>query len=384
MVKQTLSKEQQELRRNFREYTDKYFLRSRHILEAEEINPVVRYQVFARKDINSLVGVDEAVDFVKSVTKNRARVYALRDGQEYRAKEPIIKIEGHVQDLIDLETVYLEILSGNLTGNIDLQEVRQKAKAVVQAAQEKPVYYFGARHFHYALDAPIARICQEEGFKGTSTDIGAKAWDSKGLGTIPHALILAYKAYMQEQGIQGNPTVEAAKAFDRNIPQEVPRIILIDTFNREIDDTVATAKTVTTLAGARIDTCGENYAQGSKEVVLPKLNVNSKYLKGKGVTIASVWALREALDSAGFGDLEITVSSGFNEDKTKAFMQADRAYQEKHGKTLFDAIGTGSLSKPIMTTSDIVAYFNERDKKWRPMSKVGRGEISTTRLEEIK
>ncbi len=56
------------LESTYRDYTDKYFLRSKQILEAENINPVVRYQVFARQDIKSLVGVNKAVDFIKRKT----------------------------------------------------------------------------------------------------------------------------------------------------------------------------------------------------------------------------------------------------------------------------------------------------------------------------
>ena len=368
----------------YRPYTDKYFLRSKQILEAERINPIVRYQVFARKDISKLKGVDEAVDFIKGVAGDKARIYTLRDGQKYTANEPIMKIEGRVQDLVDLETVYLSILSGRLTGNIDLNEVRKKARAVVNAANDKPVYYFGARHFAPELDEGIARICQEEGFAGCSTDIGAKAWNSKGIGTIPHSLILTYAAYMQEQGLEGNPTVETAKAFERNIDGRVSRIILIDTFNREIDDTIATARAVPNFTGVRIDTCGENYSQGARDIHLPNLSVNQKYLQGRGVTIAGNWALRRALDKNGLGNLEITVSSGFNEEKTAAFAEADKVYQELYGKPLFDSIGTGSLAKPIMTTSDIVAYYNEIQNKWLPLPKKGRDETPTKRLEEVR
>lgn len=368
----------------YKSYTDKYFLRSKQILETERINPIVRYQVFARKDIPKLKGADEAVDFIKEVTGDKVRIYTLRDGQEYTANEPIMKIEGRVQDLVDLETVYLSILSGRLTGNIDLNEVRKKAKAVVNAANGKPLYYFGARHFAPELDEGIARICQEEGFAGCSTDIGAKAWNSKGIGTIPHSLILTYAAYMQEHGLEGNPTVEAAKAFDRNIDKKVPRIILIDTFNKEIEDTISTAKDIPNLIGVRIDTCGENYAQGARDIQLPNLSVNQKYLQGRGVTIAGNWALRRALDKNGLGNLEITVSSGFNEEKTSAFVDADKAYQKSYGKPLFDSIGTGSLAKPVMATSDIVAYYSEKQDKWLPLSKKGRDETPSQRLEEIK
>jgi nicotinate phosphoribosyltransferase len=369
---------------NYQEYTDKYFLRSKEILKAENINPIVRYQVFARQDIDSLSGIDESNEFIRNVSGDKVKIYSLKEGDSYTAKEPIKKLEGRAQDIIDLETVDLEILSGSLTGSINMDEVREKAKVVVEAAQGKPVYYFGARHFHYSLDEEISKICQEEGFAGCSTDIGAKVWGSKGIGTIPHSLILSYAAHMDQCEIKGNPTIEAAKAFDRVIDSEVPRVVLIDTFNREITDSLKIAKVIPNLSGVRIDTCGENYSEESNNLHLDDLNLNSKYLDGKGVSISAVWALRRGLDLSGFRDLEITVSSGFNAEKTKAFLEADNYYQKTYGKPLFDSIGTGSLAKPVMTTSDIVSYYNEKNGLWIPMSKKGRGECFTTRLEEIK
>ena len=364
------------------EYTDKYFLRTKNILEKEGINPRVRYQVFARTE-GIVKGMDEALDFVKSKISPETRVYALREGEYFTSGEPLMKLEGRVQDLVDLETVYLGILAGELTGDIYLNEVRQKARAIYNAAQEKPVIYFGARHFHYGLDEKIGKICQEEGFIGSSTDIASKAWGAKGVGTIPHALILAYAAQIKESNLDLNPTVEAAKAFDRNIPEYVPRIVLIDTFNKEIDDTLATAREVKSLAGVRIDTCGENHTQGTEEVFLPQLSVPKKYLYGRGVKIASVWGLRQAQIENDYGYQQLVVSSGFNEEKTAAFVEADRVFQKEYGVPLFSSIGTGSIAKPKMTTSDIVAYFSEKKGIWIPNSKVGRQEKTTNRLEEV-
>jgi nicotinate phosphoribosyltransferase len=369
---------------NYRKYTDKYFLRSKDILKEEKINPLVRYQVFARHDSTELKGIDEAVDFIRGVAGDKVRIYSMKEGESYYANEPIMKLEGRVQDLIDLETVYLGILSGNLTGDINLHAIREKAKAIKKAAKDKPVFYFGARHFHPNLDEKLAGICYEEGFVGTSTDIGAKAWKAKGLGTIPHALVLAYEIYIKENCRTGNATVEAAKGFDRYIDKTVPRIVLNCTFNREITDTIESAKALPDLKGTRIDTCGENFSEGSQEIVLPELDVHEKYLRGRGVTIAGVWALRRGLDESGFGNLEITVSSGFNEGKTDAFMEADRVYQKIYRKPLFNSIGTGSLADPFMTTSDICAYFSEKDGKWKPLSKTGRRELYSNRLEEVK
>jgi len=365
-----------------KEYTDKYFLRTKKILESEGINPRVRYQVFARTN-GIVTGMNEALEFLGQNISSETKVYALREGESFVSGEPLMKLEGRVQDLVDLETVYLGILAGGLTGDIYLNEVRQKARAIYNAAQGKPVIYFGARHFHYGLDEKIGKICQEEGFVGSSTDIASKAWGSKGLGTIPHALVLAYTAYFKENNLNLNPTVEAAKAFDRNIPKEVPRIVLIDTFNREIEDTLSTAREVKDLAGVRIDTCGENYTQGIERVILPKLNVPEKYLVGRGVKIAGVWGLRQAQIENGYENQQLVVSSGFNEEKTAAFVETDRIFQKNYDVPLFTSIGTGSIANPKMTTSDIVAYFSEKKGIWIPNSKNGRKETETKRLEEV-
>ncbi len=369
---------------NYLDKTDKYFPRSRDILKAAGVNPIVRYQVFVRKDIGNLRGVDEGVDFIGGEMGDKAQIYALRNGQEYFNGEPILKIEGRAQDLMDLETMYLSITSGALTGPVDLGALRVGARAIYKAAEGKPVYDFSARHFAPELIPEIARICQEEGFAGTSTDAGAKAWGDVGLGTTPHALFLTYKAYMEQNGIEGNPTIEAAKAFDKYVERGVSRTFLGCTFNRELSDIVDVAKAGIPVSGTRIDTCGENYTEGSLDIELPELDILEKYKQGRGVSIASVWGLRKGLDDADLGSLGLFVSSGFNAEKTAAFVEADKVYQEMHGKALFDAIGTGSfgMKNLVMTTSDICAYFDENKGLWVPNSKVGRAELLSDRLEE--
>ena len=157
MVKDTQTR-MEEVVEKYREYTDKYFLRTRQILENEGINPYVRYQVFARKG-GEVRGVNEAVQFIKEVTGNKAKIFALADGQIYSPCEPLMKIEGNVQDLVELETVYLGMISAGLTGDISMQEVKQRAGDIVRESQGKPVFYFGARHFHPTLDEKIAKIC---------------------------------------------------------------------------------------------------------------------------------------------------------------------------------------------------------------------------------
>jgi nicotinate phosphoribosyltransferase len=364
--------------KDYQEHTDKYFLRSKLILEKEKINPLVRYQVFVRKDIDYLKGVNKAVEFIKEHAPD-AKVYSLKDGQYCASCEPIMKIEGHVQDLIDLETVYLGHISGALTGTLKGSTIHHNAYGIIKAAQDKPVFYFGARHFDPDSDNMISGICHDVGFAGCSTDFGAKHWDSEGIGTVPHALILSVAANLKELCDETNPTAKTAQLFDKHISGRVLRIILIDTYNKEVSDTLASLK-IANVGGVRIDTCGENYAEYiSREIASDK--IPAKYINGRGVCIGAVWALKKALLEKGFGNVKITVSSGFNAEKTTAFMEADKLFQWSYKSPLFDNIGTGSVYPDVvMATSDIVAYYSENDKKWQEHHKVGRGENPTKRL----
>ncbi len=370
-----------------KQYTDKYFLRTRQILEAEDINPFVRMQVFSRTAIDNLTGINEALELIdafSSLEINGGRVLALPEGSTYSPKETMMLIEGRIQDFVELETVYLGVISDAMTkavkGGIDLRAVEEKAKLIVEAAEDKPVLYFGARHFHWKLDQQIAQICHDAGFVGTSTDVGAEAWGAEGIGTVPHALVLSYAAARE-----GNPTVNAMVGFDRHIDPSVPRLLLPDTYNREVDDTIATAEALDgRLTGTRIDTCGENVTQYAERHLdeVRELVPESEYLSGNGVKIASVWALKRELMNAGYGDLTSTVSSGFNERKTAAFLEANRIFQERYGVNLVDAIGTGSIASPVMATADIAQYRDD-EGNWIDNSKVGRGYRANSRLEVV-
>ena len=366
------------IKENYQHFTDKYFLRSKQILEAEGINPLVRYQVFTRAS-GVAQGLEEAVDFIKGLKGEKVKVLSLRDGESFEPKETQMLLEGRVQDLIDMETVYLGMISGGLTGELSFNEIRRNADEIITAAEGKPVTYFGARHFHYSLDEDIGEICKNAGFSGAATDAAAKAWGKEGTGTIPHALILSIDAYARARHHLLNPTSFTAMLFDKNVGKEVPRIVLVDTYNREVSDSIATANILEeSLKGIRLDTCGENVMEGSVGEIIPELDTPEKYLRGTGVTIQGVWHVRKSLPK----ELEIVVSSGFNQEKIKAFIEADKTFSGLYGMPLFNSIGTGSVTKPVMATSDIVSYYDEEEEKWMPLSKVGRKYRENSRLEE--
>ncbi|MBU4503010.1 MAG: nicotinate phosphoribosyltransferase [Nanoarchaeota archaeon] len=343
-------------------YTDKYFLRSREVLEKDGVNPWVKMQVFVRKGPGKIRGIEEAIQILEKYSKlkeNRGKVYALPEGSDYEPCEAVMTIEGNLQDFIELETMYLGVITSKTTGgDIDLEQVEKNAREVVEAAEGRPVLYFGARHWHYSLDAKIAEAAYKGGCVAASTDIGAETFGQEGVGTIPHALALAYGG-----------TVKAAKAFDKHIDKDIDRLILIDTFNRELTDAVETAKALgKNFSGVRIDTCKENIGEGGTP------DNGNTYETGNGVTIELAYNMRKALDSAGFPDAKIVLSSGFGKvDKVKAFVEAEK----KLGVKLFDAIGAGGLFNAHYATADIV------EKDGKPFSKKGRKLNPNPRLEEV-
>ena len=75
------------------------------------------------------------------------------------------------------------------------------------------------------------------------------------------------------------------------------------------------------------------------------------YLVGPGVSAASIWHLRDALDAEGYQNVSIVGSSGFNPSKCRLFAAA---------KAPIDVIGTGSYLPQnwpeTYATADIVEY----------------------------
>jgi len=342
-------------------YIDKYFLRARTVLEAETLNPKVLAQVFIRKGNCKAYGLEEAIACLCNYTDIRktGHIYSLKDGDYFDSCETLMLIEAPVQSIIDLETMYLGIISAETTlGNdeqrtdVGLGTIIKNMKTVVDLISPRPISYFGARHWRYELDYEIAKTCKKAGAKNCSTDAGAKAWgeDCKGMGTIPHAL---QTIYHWKYGLD-KAVVESTKAFNRHIPKEIPRIALIDYANRELSDTMGCIKHLgKDLFGIRVDTCGENYMEGlpkyhsKKEIYQSK---KEKYWFNHGVSIAGVHKIASHLRITA-RDVKIILSSGFgNPEKVEAFLEAE----ELLGMKLFDSLGVGGVFDSRMATMDIV------------------------------
>jgi nicotinate phosphoribosyltransferase len=327
-------------------YSDKYFVRTKEILEKDDNHTRVLMQVFCRKNA-TVCGIDEAIAILKLCADRPEKlvIRALHDGDEIKKGETAMTIEGDYSTFAHLETVYLGVMARPTA-------VATAVKKVVKAAKDKKVLFFPARFDHYRVQTMDGYAAFISGALGVSTDAQGLWWGEKGLGTVPHGLIAAY----------GSNTVKATLAFDKYMPKNIQRIVLVDFENDCIGTSLKVAEALgKRLWGVRFDTAED---------------VRDKSVKGRGkssygVCPELVFKARKVFDKHGFDHVKIVISSGFNEEKIKNFIKL---------KVPFDAVGVGSalLREKIDFTADIVKVNGS------PCSKVGRKYKHNPRLKLVK
>ena len=258
-------------------YSDKYFVRTREILQADGDRPHVTMQVFGKQHA-FLGGIDEAIAILKLCSDRWPDlvVHALHDGDAVEPWETVLLIEGPYDTFAHLETLYLGVLARRT-------KVGTNTRRVVEAAAPKEVMFFPARHDHWLVQTGDGYAAHIAGAIGVSTDAQASWWGSEGVGTVPHALIAAY----------GGDTVRATQKFAQYMPPSVRLVTLVDFEN----DCVRTALEVAEalgdrLYGVRIDT--------SEMLVDRSLFEEMGRFRPTGVNPRLVENVRAALDSRGF------------------------------------------------------------------------------------
>lgn len=366
-----------------RPYTDKYFIRTNEILKKEGLNPHVSIKAFCRGD-GPVAGLEEAVAVFREYSRLAAlggEVWITRAGR-FSGLEPLMIIKGPVREVVELETMVLGVLSAAITEALgipapDPTAVTTKLRRLKAIYRDVPIIYFGARHYHWSMDQKIAAAALEGGAVQTSTDIGSANIGKDGAGTVPHLLtIVLASRYGRE-----NATLKTAQLFDQHMPPEIPRVTLVDTFNREVTDSLAVARYFGPREHAfRVDTCGENIGEGGSAYAGGK-GRDPEFRTGNGVTIELVTRIREQLIKNGYGEnTGIFLSSGFGDEaKAAAFMEARESFLQQTGRFLFAGVGIGEVFGARFCTADIF----ETDH--RPLSKTGReaGVIDYTRMERV-
>jgi nicotinate phosphoribosyltransferase len=315
-----------------------YFDRARTILAAERIDPRVTMEIFSRGE-GILCGAEESLAYLREVFSevdgsDHPIVESLHDGDRFGSKEVVMRIEARYSAFGLYETAILGILascSGWATA----------ARRIVDAADPIPVIGFGARHVHPSVADQLDYASVVGGCVGASTPAGARLAGLNPTGTMPHALVLIF-----------GDTVRAAEAFDRHIDPDVPRIVLVDTFKDEAEESLRVAEALgDRLYGVRLDTPSE---------------------RGR-VTPELVKEVRARLDIAGHPHVKIVVSGGLDVDRIGIF---------KDSGAPVDSFAVGSaISKasPIDFTGDI------KEIDGQPIAKRGRipGRTENPRLERI-
>jgi nicotinate phosphoribosyltransferase len=346
-------------------YTDKYFVRTRAVVERFG-DCRVTYAVFMRRPVLSTPRL--ALDWLRRVAAERGAVIEVdlvhAEGAWVGAGEPMMYLHGPFRHLVDLETVFLQRLGPPCVAAYNAYTMCTDLPYAAFLAMD-------ARHcagaemaemMAYAASVGSARAQREtgaKGFIGNATDVTAHYFGrTAGFGTMPHALI----------GYAGS-TLRAAEMFHECFPDQ-DLTVLVDYFGREITDALEVCRRFPELAAAgklavRLDTHGGRFIEGldvaGSYAVLERHVPHAirtyrtaeelAWLTGTGVTAAAIYHMREQLDSAGFERVKIIASSGFGPSKCKLMASV---------KAPIDVIGTGSYLperwSETYATADVIAY----------------------------
>src|SRR5215204_6439195 len=224
------------------EVADSYFHRTMQVLRARGLDNAPVYAEVAYKTSDPdqwfvVAGLDEVAVLFEGIPNIEAR--AVPEGTICRPNEPILTLSGPYGAFAEHETAILGFLcqaSGVATG----------AAKCRLAAGEKPVISFGARRMHPAITPMIERSAYLGGCDSVAVDVATKRFGIPSTGTLPHALVLLLGS-----------TEKAAKAFDEVIEEDVPRTILVDTFDDEKFGALIAARAIPdSIHAVRLDTPG--------------------------------------------------------------------------------------------------------------------------------
>jgi len=303
--------------------TDIYFVRTVEVVKAAGADKRVRMEFHAYSlprgyEWAIFAGLEEALKILEGRDVN---VYSVPEGTLFFSKEPLLVIEGKYSEFGTLETALLGVLRHSTS-------IATKAARIRLAAGEKKVLFFGLRALHPAIQPMADRAAYIGGVDGVAGALSEKYLGIKPQGTMPHALMVIF-----------GDEEEAWKAFDEHLPEDVPRIVLVDTFCDERESALKAAYLLQEkLKGIRLDTPGSR--RGNMRAIIEEIR----------------WTLK----LHGF-DVPIIVSGGLDEEKVREL------------RDVADAFGVGtSIAFPpsVDISADIVEVFE--NGRWVPRSKRGK------------
>ena len=301
--------------------SDIYFIRTREILKhLNALDKQATIEIFSTRS-GVAGGIEEAVNLLRYVDQGQGllKVWSIAEGSTMSEKEVIMRLQGPYGSYGIYETAILGMLASSSGWATAARECKE-------AAGDKKVFCFGARHVHPSVAPVMERAALVGGVDGCSCILGAKLMDKQPVGTVPHAVFLLV-----------GDTVEVAQTYHEIMDREDLRIILVDTFKDEAEESLRVAEALkNNLAGVRLDTPGER----------------------GGVTPGLVKEVKARLVQAGYPHVRIFVSGGITTERIIQLSEAGA-----------DAFGVGSYisrASPIDMTMDV------KEVEGKPTAKRGR------------
>ena len=330
-------------------YSANYFLKSHEIVKKLLPNHVVTMQFFQRRESAMVCGLDEAIALIHTFAHRPEdlEIYALEDGDMIEANEPVLKITGRYEDFGYLESMIDGILARRSSVATNVYEV-------MQALQGNDVFSMADRQDEYNTQIGDGYASYVAGIRKVSTDAQGLWWGGKGMGTMPHALIQ----------ICGGDILKASDLYKKTFPNEKVTA-LIDYHNNVIRDSLTLAAHLKEdLRAVRVDT--------SKALIDHYFDdKDTSTFDPHGVCKELIFALRKALDEAGFNYVKIIVSSSFTAQKIAEWV--------KLGVPV-DTYGVGTAlcnNTTVGFTGDLVMLDGANE------AKEGRMNIASTRLKPV-
>lgn len=341
--------------------SDRYFIRSAATLRHAGRDPVVTMQVFA-KQRGVLAGIHEALRLLQTqlapgYDPRGLEVRTLLEGDAVNAGggdawEPVMHVTGRYRGFAHLETPLLGVLARRSL-------IASNTRTVVEAARGKPVIFMAPRHDDWRVQTPDGYAAQVGGAQSVSSDAAGAWWGARGVGTMPHALVAAFRG----------DTVEATLAFARYLRDEEPDVAVMSLVDYD-NDVVATSLAVArAMRGEFGDGALKAVRLDTSERLVDASLVGDPELWGRarltGVNEHLVRKVRAALDAEGFGYVGIVASGGFTPARIRRF-EAEGVPVMAYGvgsSLLGHADASSGLLNDFDFTGDLVKVDGEAEAK---------------------
>jgi nicotinate phosphoribosyltransferase len=267
--------------------TDAYFERTEEIMQGEDVNPHVVADIGEEVETpHVFVGLKDVTHLLEG---QNVDLYALPEGSLFE-NAPAMRLEGEYLEFGRYETAILGFICR-------ASAVASATARVKAAAGDVPVVSFGTRREHPSTAAMIERSAHIGGADGVSNVAGAEAIGLEASGTMPHALVIC----MRDQ-------TRAWKAYDKHVAEDVPRIMLCDTYEDEKRESIEAAEALgDALDSVRLDTTGSRRGDFREiiEEVRWELDIRGYddvgiFVSG-GIGVEEVLELRDIADGFGVG-----------------------------------------------------------------------------------